>query len=65
MTKTPKQERIMSDRTYLVRDDGSWRRLIVGTAVQVGKTTYHIGPNGRPSLSPYPKQYLPRKRKAA
>lgn len=37
----------MSDRSYLVRKDGSWKRLVPGDVIQVGKQGFRVGPNGR------------------
>jgi len=37
----------MSDRSYLIRKDGSWKRLDPGMIVRVGRADYEVGPKGR------------------
>lgn len=37
----------MSDRSYLVRKDGSWKRLDPGMIVRIGRADYEVGPKGR------------------
>jgi hypothetical protein len=37
----------MSDRSYLVRKDGSWKRLDPGMIIRIGKAHYEVGPRGK------------------
>jgi hypothetical protein len=37
----------MSDRSYLVRKDGSWKRLDPGMIVRIGRVDYEVGPKGK------------------
>lgn len=37
----------MSDRSYLVRKDGSWKRLDPGMVVRIGRADYEVGPKGK------------------
>jgi hypothetical protein len=37
----------MSDRSYLVRKDGSWKRLDPGAIVRIGRVDYEVGPRGK------------------
>lgn len=37
----------MSDRAYLVRDDGSWKRLHPGEELKINGTLYQVRPDGR------------------
>jgi hypothetical protein len=37
----------MSDRSYLVRKDGSWKRLDPGMIIRIGRADYEVGPRGK------------------
>jgi hypothetical protein len=37
----------MSDRSYLVRRDGSWKRLDPGMIVHLGRADHEVGPKGK------------------